>query len=131
MSVAAAIQAFQSGEASSSVASSASISSPGQARVKDAMRVFDKKDSAGAGAGAAVESTVEIADMQIHMIVESQEGRAAVFEEDSFQNCPNVSVDIDLLAPIRRKECDCFIIPCESSAGPSYPKWGLAGDIVK
>ena len=127
MSVAAAIQAFQSGEASSASASSASISSPGQSRVKDTMKVFDKKDNAGAPA----EFTVDIPDMQILMIVESQEGRAAVFEEDSFQNCPNVSVDIDLLAPIRRKECDCFIVPCESSAGPSYPKWGLAGDIVK
>lgn len=72
-----------------------------------------------------------VADLKLQVIAESQEARASVFEDEFLRKYKNLTVVSDLVAPLNSQQSDCFIVPCESSIGPSYPSWGLAKDIVK
>lgn len=74
---------------------------------------------------------VGLQDLKLTLIGESQESRVAIFEEETFRNAQNITMEVDLVGPILKRTSDCIIIPCESSLGPRYPKWGLASDIVQ
>lgn len=118
-----------SAASSSSSSTLAGSSSSSSSSVRGASASLMRSKSARQSSKSGTLTTLQ--DLKITLIGESQESRVAIFEEETFRNAQNITMELDLVGPVLKRTCQCIIIPCESSLGPRYPKWGLANDIVQ
>jgi hypothetical protein len=72
----------------------------------------------------------EISSIRFTFVAEENRLKAREILYMSFIDAPNLSLSKSIWERYEQGECNCFIIPCESSLGPLWPIHNVAASIV-